>query len=195
MITEKQILKELDKLCEGLKGGTSRRSGGVAPLPDHGHADDKVDRARAGSKAKERVGTNPDLGKNMQRGNNPDPKQPEEKESKVWPELIPVIEMMGAKRLIIGTEEQNQKAEKYFATHHVPVPASYIAYDPSVYQDNFNKVITNPGATQSQVESVMMCFEPIKKTDHGKKLLRMLDAKRKCAKLASDREKRHLNKY
>lgn len=190
--TTAQILQELSDLSAAL-GGTVRKNGGNAPYTPlrKGIGQDHGEETLAG-------GLDNRMGAEAVRAGIEDKKesskeiQPEEKKED-WSNLDKLAEALDAK-ITIGSEQQNEKARKWFEKNSIQISCTAERYDPFKYADDFNRLVKSSHPTMSQVASMMICLAPVRHTRAGERLFGHLEnTMRKAERLAS-REKSTLKR-
>lgn len=111
-----------------------------------------------------------------------------------WEFLNQVESAFQAKKIQIATDEQNEKARRYFEKRDKLVEgcprSSLHVYDPMVYMDDYNRVVKDNHVLPSRVESLMISLNPIRNTVSGKKMFEVLEKKMVSAKLTLGRSMR-----
>lgn len=120
----------------------------------------------------------------------------ETEEDDEWGFLSRVEEVFQANKIQIATDEQNEKARKYFERRDKLVEgcprSSLHVYDPMLYMDNYNRLVRDNHVLPSQVESLMISLNPIRNTTGGKKMFEVLEKKMHSAKLSLGKTMRKL---
>lgn len=120
----------------------------------------------------------------------------EAEEDEEWGFLKEVSERLDAKRVQIGTPEQNEKARKYFERRDKLVEglpkSSLHVFDPMIYMEDYNRVIKDNHVLPSKVESLMISLAPLRGTPGGKKIFDALEKKMHSAKLNLGRTMRKI---
>lgn len=110
-----------------------------------------------------------------------------------WSKIQGLGKSLDAK-ITIGSEEQNEKARKWFDKNAITISCSYEKYDPFRYEDDFNRLVKSAHPTTTQVASMMICLAPIRKTRPGVRLFGMLDKTMKKAERFAAKERRDMKK-
>lgn len=125
-----------------------------------------------------------------------DPYEPAEEEEEEWEFLNEVSEKLQARKIQIGTPEQNEKAKRYFdrrdkLVEGIPKSSLHV-FDPMDYMEDYNRVIKNNHVLPSQVESLMISLAPLRDKPGGQKIFEALEKKMHSAKLNLSRTMRNI---
>lgn len=182
-----QILQDLSDLANDL-GGTRRQPGGNAPKPtlkSRGLRDSNHESVTIS----DNVIRNSDVESEGQAGDKEKTTSPKED----WSGIQGLADALEAK-VTIGTEEQSERARKWFDKQPISISSSVDRYDPFRYADDFNRLVKSSHPTTSQVASMMICLAPIRHTRPGVRLFGLLDKSMKKAERMSAKEKSSLKR-